>query len=167
MPDPNLFRLNRVPYSWTSCAHFFNGLPYKGLTGVTFKETREVKLVHAAQQDGTPLGMTSGIYKVENVSFTLLRDSAAALLADLTVFGLGSYGDADFTYMLQLFEPTLPPSIPTTTTITGCRITGVEEKQEVGSDELVTEISVGALYIVRFMGPVPLKLWSTIRTLLP
>ncbi len=168
MPDPNVFRVNRVPYSWNSGAHFFNGLPYKGLTGVTFKETREVKLVHAAQQDGTPLGMTAGIYKVENVSFTLLRDSAAALLADLTVLGLGSYGDADFTYIQQLFEPVLPPSLPSTTIITGCRVTGIEEKMEVGSDELVTEFTCGALYIIRTLaGGPPLKLWSTIRTLLP
>ncbi len=166
MPDPNLFRLNRVPYSWTSCVHIFNGLPYKGITGVTFKETREVKLVHAAQQDGTPLGITSGVYKVENVSFTLLRDSAHALLADLTVFGLGSYGDAEFMYMLQLFEPTLPPSIPTSTIISGCRITGVEEKQEQGSDELVTELSVQAMFVVRSFAGVPLKLYSQVRSLI-
>ncbi len=170
MPDVNIVRVNRVPYSWTSCAHFFNGLPYKGLTGVTFKESREVKLVHAAQQDGTPLGITSGIYKVENLSFTLLRDSASALLADLTLFGLGSYGDAEFVYIMQLFEPVIPPgipSLPSNVIIAGCRITGVEEKQEMGSDELVTEISAQGLYIVRTVGGVPLTLWSQIRTLLP
>lgn len=168
MPDPNLFRLNQVPYSWTSCAHFFNGLPYKGITGVTYKETREVKVVHAAQQDGTPLGITSGIYKVENVSFTMLRDSAHAFMADMTAFGLGSYGDAEFLYMLQLFEPSVPvPSLPSTTLLTGCRITGVEEKQELGSDELVTEFSVQAMFCIRTLAGVPMKLWSTVRTLLP
>lgn len=170
MPDPNLVRINGVPYAWQSCAHFFNGIPYKGITAATFKETREVKLVHAAQQDGTPLGITAGMYKVENTSFTLLRESAHALLADLTVFGAGSYGDASFLYTLQLFEPTvLPntPAIPSTTIVTGCRITGIEEKQELGTDELVTQIDVQALYIIRTFGGLPLKLWSTIRTLLP
>lgn len=170
MPDPNLFRLNGVPFSWQSCAHFFNGIPYKGITSATFKETREVKLVHAGQQDGTPLGITAGMYKVENTSFTLLRESAHALLADLTVFGLGSYGDASFTYICQTFEPTIPPAlpgVPSTTIVTGCRITGIEEKQELGTDELVTQIDVQALYVLRTFGGVPLKLWSTIRTLLP
>ncbi len=167
MPDPNLFRLNNVPYSWTSCAHFFNGLPYKGLTGCSFKETREVKLVHAAQQNGMPLGMTSGIYKVESLSFTMLRDSAHALLADLTVLGLGSYGDAEFVYVNQLYEPVVPPSLPSNVIISGCRVTGIEEKQEMGSDELVTEITCGAMYVIRSVGGVPLQLWSTLRTLLP
>ncbi len=167
MPDINLTRVNGTPYSWTSCAHFFNLLPYKGVTAVTFKETREVKLVHAAQQDGTPLGMTSGIYKVEDVSFTMLRDSAYAFLADMTVLGAGSYGDADFTYLCQIFEPVVPPSPPVSIMISGCRITGIEDKQEMGSDELVTEIKVGALYVTRSIGPIPLQLWSAIRTLLP
>ncbi len=167
MPDPNVFRLNRVPYSWVSCAHFFNGLPYKGLTATNFKETREVEVVHGAQQDGTPLGITGGIYKVENTSFTLLRDSANALLLDLTLLGAGSYGDAEFTYTLQLFEPTVPPSMPSTTIITGCRVIGVEEKQEQGSGKLVTEVSVQAMYVVRNIGGIPTQLWSKVRSLLP
>lgn len=166
MADPNLFRLNSVPFSWTSCSHFFNGLPYKGVTSVNVKETREVKLVHAAQQDGTPLGITSGIYKVESLSFTLLRDSAAGLLTDLSLLGFGSYGDAEFLYVLKIFEPSLPPSIPTGLAVSGCRVTGIEEKQEMGSDELVTEITCQALFVTRTIGGFPLKLWSTSRSIL-
>lgn len=169
MPDPQLVSLNGIPYSWTSTAHFFAGLPYKGVTAVNFKETREVKLVHAAQQDGVPVGTTSGLYRVENVSFTLLRDSAYALMADLSVLGLGSYGDAEFMYLLQLFEPvpgSIPPqvpSVPQSVTLAGCRITGVDEKQQVGSDELVTEFTVTARYVVRPVG----TLWSAQRSLYP
>lgn len=164
--DPNISRVNHVPYSWTSCAHFFQGLPYKGITAVTFKDKRELKLVHAAQQDGTPLGLTSGIYSVENLSFTLLRDSAADLMLYLTALGLGSYGDAEFNYLLQVYEPTVPPSLPQSTLISGCRITGVEDKQEMGSDELVTEFTAQALFITRTVGPVPMTLFSQIRRLL-
>jgi hypothetical protein len=166
MPDVNIVRVNRVPYSWNSCSHFFNGLPYKGLTAVSYKESREVKLVHGAQQDGTPLGITAGIYKVENTSFTLLRDSATALMQDLTIAGLGSFGDAEFTYILSVFEPVSPPSLPVQTVLTGCRITGVEEKHVLGADELVTEISVQAMFLLRTAGGVPMNLWSTVRSLL-
>lgn len=90
-------------------------------------------------------------------------------MADLTVLGLGSFGDAEFPYIMQTFEPALPvPSVPIQTVITGCRITGVDESQEGDSpDELVTEFTAQALYLIRFYGPLPLKLWSTIRTLLP
>lgn len=169
MPDLTFSRINGVPYSWNSCAHFFQGIPYKGIVGSTFKETREVKLVHAGQQDGTPLGITAGIYKVENVSFKLLREAAHNLMMDLTVMGLGSYGDAQFNYTLQLFEPVLqiPPALPSTTLITGCRVIGVEEKQELGVDELVTEFTVQAQFLIRTVGGIPLKLWSTVRSLLP
>jgi hypothetical protein len=91
-------------------------------------------------------------------------------MADLTAFGAGSYGDAEFIYTMQLFEPVVPPGVPspiaTTTSIVGCRVTGVDEKQEMGSDELVTEVSAQGLYLVRTVGGLPLKLWSTLRTLL-
>lgn len=174
MPDPNLVRINGTPYSWNSCAHFYQGLPYKGIVGVDYEETREVKIVRGAQQDGRPLGITAGVYEIKGLNWRLLRESAAALMADLTVFGAGSFGDAEFNYTLQCFEPpslSLPPSLPslpTTTVITGCRITRVAEKAEVGTDELVTEIGASALYLVRFFGgALPLQLWSSIRSLLP
>lgn len=169
MPDFNFSRINGTPYSWMSCAHFFQGIPYKGIVASTFKETREVKLVHAGQQDGTPIGITAGIYKVENVSFRLLRESAHNLMTDLTILGAGSYGDAQFNYTLQLFEPVIqiPPALPSTTLLTGCRIVGVEEKNEQGIDELVTEFTVQAQYLVRTVGGVPLKLWSVLRSILP
>ena len=170
MPDPNLFRVNGTIYSSTSGSHSFNGLPYKGVKAATFEEDRERKIVHAAQQDGTPLGMTSGLYKVSNVSFTLLRDTAHALLTELTVLGLGSFGDASFTYMLRLFEPIVPgetPSVPTITTISGCRISKVTEKIEVGTEELVTELSCQAMFIQRLVGGIPVQLWSKIRALVP
>lgn len=169
MSDPNYSRINGIPYSWMSCAHFFQGIPYKGLVASNFEESREVKIVHAGQQDGKPVGMTAGIYKVENVSFRLLRESALALMTDLTLLGLGSFGDAQFNYMLQVFEPAaaIPPQLPSTTLLTGCRITKVAEKQELGIDELVTEFTCAALYLVRLNGPVPLQLWSALRSLLP
>lgn len=167
MPDVNFVRVNRVPYSWHSCAHFFQGLPYKGLRAVSWKETREVKVVYAAQQDGTPLGITAGVYKVENFSFTMLRDSAANLMVDLTAFGVGSYGDAEWNYICQLYEPTVPPSLPIQTLITGIRIIGVEDKNEQGTDELVTEFTCQPMFLVRTVAGVPVKLWSSVRSLLP
>jgi hypothetical protein len=167
MPDPNIVRINGTPYSWTSCSHFFNGLPYKGLTAVDFDETREVELVHAGQQDGTPLGITSGIYKVESVSFTMIRDSADGLMLDLTTLGLGSFGDAEFLYTLQQFEPSLPPRLPRQVIIGGCRIVGISEKNAKGPEASLTEIKVQASYVIRNVGGVPLKLWSVVRGLLP
>ncbi len=123
--------------------------------------------MHGGQQDGVPIGITAGIYKLDSLSWTLLRDSAAGLMVDLTLLGLGSYGDAEFTYMLQLFEPVVPPSIPITTVITGCRVTGIDEKYDAGAEELVTEVSAQGLYLIRVIGGVPVNLFSLVRKLLP
>jgi hypothetical protein len=170
MSDPNIVRVNKTPYSWTSCSHFFSGLPYKGVRSVDFKESREKVEVQDAQNDGVPLGLTSGIYKIESLSFTLLRAPALALMADLaTLTGTGSYGDAAFTYLLQATEPVTSPGmiadVPQSTLITGCQITGVDEKQEFGSDALVTEFTCKGLYIVRFVAGAPLTLFSQARAL--
>lgn len=169
MPELSIVRVNGVPYSWNSTAHFFNGLPYKGLTGVDFEDGREVKIVHAAQQDGVPVGITAGQYEVGDVVFKFLRESGNALLQDLSVFGLGSFGDASFVYTMQVYEPVLqvPPALPSITTISGCRITKVRETQELGVDELITEITCKAVQLRRVVGGTPLQLWSAIRTLLP
>ncbi len=70
--------------------------------------------------------------------------------------------------MMQLFEPvtvaTAGPSQPQVTLISGCRVTGVEDKQEYGSDALVTELTCAGLFIIRTGG---LTLFSQVRSLLP
>jgi len=170
MPDPNLVtRVNNVPYSWTSCAHFFNGFPYKGITKVNYKESRKRIYVPSAAQDGTPLGITSGVYRVESVSFTLSRDSwEQGLATELTALGLGSYGDASFDYLLTLNEPGTI-SLPSSTVIGGCVIEEVEEDQEFSEDGgpyLVTVLTCKAIAVFKTSNGVPLQLWSQIRSLL-
>jgi hypothetical protein len=169
MPDINLIsRVNNIPYSWTSCAHFFNGSPYKGVTKTNWKESRKRIFVPSAAQDGTPLGITSGVYRVESVSFTLLRDSwEQGLATELTALGAGSYGDASFDYLLTLFEPGI--SLPSSTIIGGCVIEEIEEDQEFSEDGgpyLVTVLTCKAMAIFKTVNGVPLQLWSQIRALL-
>jgi hypothetical protein len=167
MSDPNLTtRVNGVPYSWTSCAHFYAGIPYKGVTKVDWKESRKRVYVPNAQQDGTPQGITSGIYRVDSLSFTLLRDSADGLRNDLGTLGAGSFGDAQFDYMLQLYEPA--NQIPSTTLISGCVIEEVGETQEFAEDGgyLVTELTCKALFVLKTVNGNPQQLWSQLRSLL-
>jgi hypothetical protein len=109
------------------------------------------------------------MYKVESFTFRMLRESAQNLMVDLSLLGAGSFGDAEFTYACQLFEPTfmIPPAVPSLTMISGCRIIKVEDKNELGVDELVTEFTCQPLLLRRVVGGVPTQLWSAIRTLLP
>jgi hypothetical protein len=167
MPDSNLVqRVNGVPYSWTSVANFFAGFPYKGVTKIDWKESRKRVYVPNAQQDGTPQGITSGIYRIDSLSFTLLRDSADSLRSDLGILGSGSFGDAQFDYMLQLFEP--QNNNPSTTLISGCCIEEVGETQEFAEDGgyLVTEFTCKALFVLKTVAQQPQQLWSLLRSLL-
>jgi hypothetical protein len=167
MPDPNLTaRINGVPYSWTSQAHFFAGFPKKGLTKCEWSEVRERELVHAGQQDGTPLGLTSGVYRVEGVKFTFLRDSWNDIAGDLTTLGQGAYGDAEFNYMNQLFEP-VGNATPVQTLITRLGVTKVTESAEQGSGKLITDVELmcGGV-LVRTVNGNAMQLWSKIRSLL-
>jgi hypothetical protein len=157
---PDIVRINQTVYSWNSTLHKFDNQPWTGVLDVAFEEKREVKIVYAAKQDGTPLGMTSGKYSVEGFTVKMLRDSGFALKKYLSDQGNGSYGDAVFDYLLQISEPT-PGSPPLTTLIEGCRITNAKDSQAEGIDELVTEFTIAALLATTN----DLQLWSAIRGL--
>jgi hypothetical protein len=157
---PDIVRVNHTPYSWTSSSHKFDGFPYSGVVAVDYEQKRDVKLVHASQQDGRPLGTTSGKYSVPNFTVRMLRDSAWALKLQLTVTGLGSYGDAEFTYRGSLFEPVIG-SIPLVVLGETCRIIGEKQVHEEGIDELVTEYALSCLQLTEN----GLRLWSVTRQL--
>lgn len=169
MPDPNLVsRVNGYIYSYTSTSHFFEGVPYKGVSKVEWKQSRKRVYAGAAQQDGTPLGVTSGVYRVDSLSFTLLRDSADQLRSDLAAIGAGSYGDAQFSYLLQVFEPG-NTGLPSSTLITGCVIEEDNESQEFSEDGgpvLVTEFTCKAMFVTKTVNGTPQQLWSLVRSLL-
>jgi hypothetical protein len=90
----------------------------------------------------------------------MLRDSFNKLALYLTVKGLGSYGDAEFTFTAQYIEPVVG-QLPITVVIDGCNIEEVKESFAEGSDELVTEVTCNALTLTRN----GMRLWSVVRGL--
>lgn len=154
-------RLNDNIYSATSCAWHINNAPFEGITAVNYEQKRERKLVHASRRDGTPLGMTSGKYSVGSFSMTMLRSSYQRLIELLTPLGLGSYGDARFTFRGSYTEPlaSLKGVPPIVIFVDGCRITGEKDGTQEGIDELVTEIDMAAMSITRN----GLRLWSVVN----
>jgi hypothetical protein len=167
MSDPNLTaRVNGVPYSWNSMAHFFAGFPKKGLKKAEWSEVRERELVVAGQQDGTPLGLTAGVYRVDGVKFSFLRDTWNDIAGDLTALGQGSYGDAEFNYMAQLFEP-VGNATPAQTLISRLAVTKVTETAEQGTGVLMTDVEMmcGGV-LIRTVNGNAMQLWSKIRSLL-
>ncbi len=142
----DLLRINNTILSWNSCSFKFDSIPYNGILGFDFDEKRERKVVHAAKRDGRPLGKTSGKYSVPTCSLRMLRDSWDKLSTQLTLKGLGSYGDAEFVVVCQYIEPF---QTPITVICAGCTVDGVKEANQEGVDELVTEIEIGCLSIIK------------------
>lgn len=142
----DIIRVNNTILSWNSFSLKIDGFPYVGILGFDYEQKRERKVVHAAKRDGTALGKTSGKYTVPTCTLTMLRDSYDKLTTYLTGKGLGSYGDAEFVFIAQYIEPLQPPI---TVIGTGCTIDGEKETQAEGVDELVTEVTIGCLRLVK------------------
>lgn len=161
MTDIIQTRLNGNPYSTVSCAWNIALAPYIGVTALDYSEKRDRKLVYASRKDGTPLGMTGGQYMVDACSMTMLRSSAQILFGQLSVLGLGSYGDAVFPILAKYSEAaaSLEGVPPIVVDIQGCRITGVKDSYAAGIDEQLTEITIAAMSVTRN----GLRLWSVVN----
>ena len=138
-------RVNLLVFGWNSCIFKIDGEDFEGIQALDYEQGRERKKVMGSRRDARPLGKTSGKYEVKNVSFTLLRDSAAKLKAQLaTKAGGKSYGDAEFSIQAQYVEPNQDPI---TVSIEGCTWSGEKMSDKEGVDELLTEVTVDALYM--------------------
>jgi len=156
----DLIRISPITHSWTSCRWAFNMIPFVGLQSVDYEEKRTRKLVYGSNRSGTPIGITSGKYEPGPLNIRMLRDSFQKLCLILFPFGLGSYGDAEFTFFAQYIEPVIG-SLPITVVATGCYIVGVKDAQSEGTDELVTDIAIQPLAFTR-NGQ---RLWSLVRSI--
>jgi len=144
----DIIRVNNTILSWNSFSFKINGIPWVGIKSFSYEQKRERKVVYGAQRNGKPLGKTAGKYSVASCSLTMLRDSYDKLTTELTALGLGSYGDAEFTFIAQYIEPVIG-SLPITVVGTGCTIDGEKEGNDEGTDELVTEVEIGCLSLLK------------------
>ncbi len=155
----DLVRINTTIYSWESLLFSVDGIPWNGLNAVDTEQKRERKVVYGMKRDGRPLGKTAGKYSVPTCGFKMLVDSYDELTDFLTVKGLGSYGDAEFTITIQAIEPVA--GIPLILVCENCTIDGEKDSYAEGSDELAVEIEIGCLQMTR-NGK---RLWSVARSI--
>lgn len=141
----DILRVNNTIISWNSFSWKLDGIPYNGILGFDYEQKRERKVVYAAKRDGRPLGKTSGKYSVPTCTLTVLRDTWDKISTQLTLKGLGSFGDAEFAFISQFIEPL---QTPMTVIGTGCTIDGVKHTNQEGIDELVTEVTIGCLNLL-------------------
>ena len=104
-----VFRIGGFLFSRTSVSVLIDGVPYTGVFEINGEEAREGELVHGQRTDGTPLGVTSGLYMPGALTFKAYVDTAEQITEQLGASGLGSFGSYLFPLILEIFEnPSLP-----------------------------------------------------------
>lgn len=158
-----LLRLNNTMLSWNSCSLKIDGVPYDGLTAVSYSQKRERPQIYGMRKNGGPMGKPAGKYSVDSCSMTFFRDEFDALTTQLALKGLGSYGDAEFTFVLTYFEPVAGAQAPITVVGSGCTIETVKDTNQEGTEALLTEVEINCMSIL-VNGK---ALGSLVRTLSP
>lgn len=115
-----IFRVGGFIFSRTSVATLVDGVPYTGITEVSFEEAREGEIIHGQRTDGSPIGITSGLYMPGSMTFKTMIDTGTQMENQLSILGLGSFGSYLFTFILEIFENPLLPSI--TMVLSQCKI---------------------------------------------
>jgi hypothetical protein len=141
-----VFRVSGIPFSWTSTGSKVDGVPYTGFLELDFEESREGEYVHAQRTDGTPLGITSGLYKIDGFRFKTLIDTGEQICQQLalTPGANGGFGNARWIYILEIFEVGNPTM---TVTIDGVKIEKRKLSTAKGSEALAYEFECKALQV--------------------
>lgn len=158
-----MFRLNNTRLSWNSTTISLDGVPLgEGVLAVDYTQTRERKVVYGSRKDGRNVGVTSGRYATSG-SIKLLRETAFKVLAQLSIKGLGSYGDplSGFTLVIQSMELE-PGAIPLNVVLSNCLVKEVKHSLVEGVEELVSEITLNEGFEVSENG---LVLFSRVRSI--
>jgi hypothetical protein len=170
-----LLRLNGCPLSWGSTRSKVGGIAYVGFLEVAVEESREGELIHAQQPDGTPVGITSGLYKVDSFTFKTLVDTGEMICQQLSLSfdtqgnaAGGSFGDARFIYTLEITEPNGPTM---TIRVNGAKIEKRKFSTAKGTEALAYEfeckaLSMGTTGAGRGLSGVMQQLWSVQRGLI-
>lgn len=159
-------RVGTALYSWESTEFRFDNLitapsgnPWN-VVSVDYAQKRERKIAYSNRKSGRPRGKTVGKYSLDPITVKMFEAQALELQQYLSQKGSGSYGDADFTFMVQVYEP-VPGAVPITLLFSDCTWDGDKATWEEGIDENLLEITIGGLTMTRN----GLRLWSQVRSL--
>lgn len=143
----DFIRVNGNLFSWGSTILKIAGIPYTGITGITFGDTRERAFGHGMGAHQAPRGRSRGKYTAKNTKLTCHVDTANEILKAMTLLSGGfSYGNPSVPIILQLVETDL---LPSTTTLDRCCIVDVGGEYSEGPDVLVMDIEWSVMTIAR------------------
>lgn len=141
-------RINGNIYSWGSIEIYLNGQPYRGITALSYSQTRERTKAFGTGNHRGARGRTKGQYETE-ASITMHADSYDELCAALAAMSPDgqSYGDAPpFLVVAQYVESGLRP---VTIEVEGCVISGESVSESEGTDPSVVEVTLDVMRISR------------------
>jgi hypothetical protein len=109
-----IFRLSGVVFSRTNTRSKFSGVPYTGVRAFSISDKREGEIVFGQRTSGVPLGITDGVYQVEDWELEIYADSYSLLMQQLAAApgANGSAGNTRFTYGWTISAPGVV-SLPT------------------------------------------------------
>lgn len=140
--------INGNTFGWSSIALRVQGVPYFGVTEITYSDKRERSMGYGLGRNYAPLSRTAGKYSADNAKVKMRRSSAQELLGQLTLLRpetLG-YGAAEVQIAVNFGELDLPPAMHT---LERCAVVSVNDANTEGTEELMTELEFNVFYIIR------------------
>lgn len=134
-------RINGKVYAYDSITININGIPYEGVTEISYSDTCEPGILRGT----SPFmrGRTRGMYEAES-SVTMDKESFEIMKAALVAMGLGGFMEAEFLINVVYREDVRL----ITDTVEGCRIKHVENSHSAGNaDGLVTKFDLSVYRI--------------------
>lgn len=146
MPLPGTGRIiNGKKYDYSSITATALGLPYEGITEITYSDTLEPGILRGTS--AFMRGRTRGMYEAE-ASMTMDKGDFEKLKDALTGLGLGGFMEAEFLITVTYRELGPTGDVLITDTIEGCRIKHQENSHSAGnSDGLVTKLDLSVYRI--------------------
>lgn len=141
LPAYPLINSNR--YAFASIEAMVEGMPYRGVKSVRYKDAVERSKVWGG--GSRPLGRTRGKYDPDG-SIELFKEEATTLRSALAALGSGGWMEAVFTVVVSYAELGQPV---VTDRLFGCMVTDVEDNHAQGADGLTETWTLSILEIVR------------------
>ena len=136
-------RVNGLVTSWNSLELEIDGVPYEGITSISFGQTRERQFIYGMRKSGPPLGRAAGKYTPGNIKIKFLPDTWKLVRLALAARGLEEggvgYSEFEFSLVLSAYEV---GGVPVVFAATGCIIVEEADSFDEGNDALVTEVTI-------------------------
>jgi hypothetical protein len=144
MPLPGTGRIiNGVVYDYSSITITIDGIPYQGITEISYSDTLEPGVLRGTS--ALMRGRTRGMYEAE-ASFSISLQDFVPLRETMAAKALGG-GFMEFAFLISVSYREVTSPL-TTDTIEGCRIKHVENSHSAGnSDGLVTKVDLSVYRI--------------------